>query len=302
MDKEQIKGHLAAITSNVIFGLNITVTKSLLSAWMSPMGYTMTRMIFGVIVFWLIALVRGNEKVNRKDLVFFLICALLGIVFYQGAFSIGIGFVTPVLWSLIMALNPVVILLLSALLLKEAMTIKKVFGVIIGIAGVVLIINKTGDGGVSSNIVLGICLAFFGVISNGLYIVITRKTSAKYETITIMKWMFLFSAIIISPFGIRELPAQRLYSQEISIIPILQLGFALFFSSLLAFFLIPVSLKRIKATVASVYINLQPIVASVVAIIVGQDIFSWDKPLALILVILSVLIVTQEPKNKMLKQ
>jgi len=297
MNKEQIQGHLAAIITNVIFGLNITVTKSLLSAWMSPMGYTMTRMIFGLVVFWFIALVSGNEKIERKDLIIISIGGLLGLAFTQGAFSLGISLISPVLWSLIVALNPVGVLLLSALFLKESITIKKVVGVIIGITGAALIIIKNGSGGISFNNILGICLAVFSVLSYASYIVITRKTSGKYKSITIMKWMFLFSVIVISPFGIRELPEQRLYSQAISIVPVLQLCFSLIFSSLLAFFLVPVALKRIKATVASIYINLQPIVASVVAIWVGQDLFSWDKPLALILVVIGVLFVTQEAKS-----
>jgi drug/metabolite transporter (DMT)-like permease len=41
------------------------------------------------------------------------------------------------------------------------------------------------------------------------------------------------------------------------------------------------------------YINLQPVVASTVSIIAGQDTFSWDKPLALIFIIAGVCIVTQ---------
>ena len=298
MDKEQIKGHLAAIATNVIFGLNITITKSLLSTWMTPMGYTMTRMLFGLTAFWLIALFQGNEKIARRDFVVIAIGGLLGMAFTQAAFSIGINLITPMLWSLIVALNPIGILLLSALFLKESISLKKALGIIIGILGAMLIIIKNKNSNISSNNILGICIAILSVLSYASYIVITHKTSIKYKSITIMKWMFLFSAAVISPFGIRELFEQRLYSNEINIIPVLQLSFGLFFSSLLAFFLIPVALKRIKATVAGIYINLQPIVASFVAIIVGQDTFSWDKLLALTLVVIGVFIVAQNPKKE----
>jgi drug/metabolite transporter (DMT)-like permease len=69
MAKEELKGHIAAISTNVIFGLNIPVTKSLLSGWMTPMGYTLTRMIFGMVVFWLIGFFHKKEKVALKDLI-----------------------------------------------------------------------------------------------------------------------------------------------------------------------------------------------------------------------------------------
>ena len=42
----------------------------------------------------------------------------------------------------------------------------------------------------------------------------------------------------------------------------------------------------------SVYTNLQPVVASVVAFAIGQDVLTWDKPVAGVLVLLSAYIVT----------
>ena len=57
-------------------------------------------------------------------------------------------------------------------------------------------------------------------------------------------------------------------------------------------------LKGIQPTTASIYINLQPIIASVVAILIGQDIFSWDEPVSAILVISGVLLVSHSQNKK----
>jgi hypothetical protein len=43
----------------------------------------------------------------------------------------------------------------------------------------------------------------------------------------------------------------------------------------------------------STYTNLQPVVASLVAIAVGQDLLTWDKPVAALLVLLGAYIVTK---------
>jgi drug/metabolite transporter (DMT)-like permease len=297
IDRTVIQGHLAAIATNVIFGLNITITKSLLSGWMTPMGYTFTRMVFGLLMFWTISFFMNKEKVNRRDLLVIIAGGLLGLVITQVAFAAGLTLVTPVTWSLITSLNPIVVLLLSAFFLKETFSLKKLLGVIIGISGAAIIILQNRNGGSVSNSLWGILTALGAVISHAAYIVLMRKTASKYAPATVMKWMFLFAVVALMPFGIGELPEQRLYSPEITLVPVLKLGFALVFSSTIAFFLMPVALKRIKATTASIYINLQPIVASAVAIAVGQDIFSWDKPLALILVITGVYLVTQETKG-----
>jgi drug/metabolite transporter (DMT)-like permease len=291
---ELVRGHLAAIATNTIFGLNITITKSLLSGWMSPIGYTITRMIFGVLMFWAIGLFQDREKVARRDLPVIIVGGFLGLVITQAGFSLGLRLVTPVTWSLITALSPIAVLLLSAMFLKEPIVPKKAIGVIIGIAGALFIIVRNGNGAGSSNNVLGIGIAILTVVSNALYFIIMRKTAEKYTPVTIVKWMFLVAVIALLPFSIGELPKQRLYSPEISLIPVLQLSFALVFSSVIGFFLMPVALKRIKATTASMYINLQPVVASTVSIVVGQDTFSWDKPLALIFIIVGVYFVTQK--------
>jgi drug/metabolite transporter (DMT)-like permease len=60
----------------------------------------------------------------------------------------------------------------------------------------------------------------------------------------------------------------------------------------LGFFLIPFAMKYLQATTVSIYTNLQPVIASFVAIMLGQDVLTWDKPVAGVLVLLSAYIVT----------
>ncbi|MDR1346955.1 MAG: DMT family transporter [Prevotellaceae bacterium] len=296
MAKEEIKGHIAAITTNVIFGLNIPATKSLLSGWMSPMGYTVTRMLFGMTAFWIIGFFRKREKVSLKDLMMIFLCGLLGLVATQVTFAVGLRYTTPVTYSLILALTPIVVLLLSALFLKEPVTYYKTIGVLLGLSGSSIIILQ-GSSNNSSNTAFGILTAIVSVSCYAGYIILTRKISAKYSPVTMMKWMFLLSAVVLFPFGCSELPEQRIYSSSATFTAISELIFALLFSSIIAFFLMPVALKRIKATTAAIYANAQPLVASSAAIIVGQDFFGWDRLLALILVITGVYLVTQSNKT-----
>jgi drug/metabolite transporter (DMT)-like permease len=65
------------------------------------------------------------------------------------------------------------------------------------------------------------------------------------------------------------------------------------FATGLGYFLIPYAMKFLRATTVSVYTNIQPVVASLVAIAVQQDVFTWDKPVAAVLVLLGAYIVTR---------
>ena len=291
MINERKKALLSIISANVIFGLNIPVTKSLITNWMTPIGYMITRMLFGIFVFWAISLFSSKEKVVGRDMAIIAVAGLLGFVATQFTFAYSLKFTTPVNYSLLMALTPVIVLLLSAIFLKENITLRKVMGIVLSFSGASLIILKNKNGSTGPNHLLGIFFAILCALCYAVYLVITRKISAKYNPITVVKWMFLFSALVLLPFG-SELFDQKIYSPGSSITAYLLLGFALLFSTTLAFFLLPVALKRLTAGTVSIFMNLQPLVASAVAIFVGQDIFSWEKPLAAILVVAGVCLVT----------
>ena len=68
--------------------------------------------------------------------------------------------------------------------------------------------------------------------------------------------------------------------------------FIVVFATVLGYFMIPYAMQYLKATTVSIYTNLQPVVASLIAIAIGQDILTWDKPVAAILVLLGVFLVT----------
>lgn len=125
-----------------------------------------------------------------------------------------------------------------------------------------------------------------------------RSVAQKYSAVTQMKWMFLFTAIILLPLGIHEYPQQAIFSSACDWSGILELGFVIIFSTSLGYFLMPYGMKYLRATTVSVYMNLQPIVASVIAIFVGQDKFLWNMPLAAFLVLFGAYMVSSSPAKK----
>ena len=292
--KERQQGLTAILSANVIFGLNTPVTKALMDRWMTPVGYTITRMFFGAVLFWLIGLFLKTDKVERKDLLTIMIGGLMGFIGTQLLFSQALKYTTPVIYSLLMALTPVVVLVLSAIFLKEGIPFRKIIGIVISISGAGLIIYLSGDGGpTGSNNSLGILLAILCVFCYAGYLTLTRKISMKYNPMTIAKWMFLVSALAALPLTFYGgLDNQEIYSESGTVWAYALLMFSLLFSTTLAFFLMPYALKRLEASTASIFMNLQPIVASVVAIAVGQDLLTWDKPVAALLVIFGVYLVT----------
>lgn len=79
-DKEKWEGHIAILFTNLIFGLNTPIAKTVVPVWISPTALTALRMSFATLIFWIIASFFPKEKVSRKDLVILLFGALFGLV------------------------------------------------------------------------------------------------------------------------------------------------------------------------------------------------------------------------------
>ena len=298
MQNQKLKGHAAVFSANTIFGLGVPVSKALLDSWVTPMGFMASRSLFAAIIFWIIACFLPKEHVERKDLIVILLGGLLGFVISQSLTAWALDYTTPVYYSLIAALTPVGVMLMAALFIGEKITWMKVVGVVLGIAGALIMLVKSWQTGAGKNDVLGIFLAILSLLTWAIYLIVTRKVSQKYSSVTQMKWIFLISAIVTVPIVLPEFHAQTLYSSAANWEGIAEMAFLVLGATVLGYFLIPVAMKTLQATTVSIYTNLQPIVASLVAIIIGQDFLSWDKIVAAILVLVSAYIVTNAPQGK----
>lgn len=160
------------------------------------------------------------------------------------------------------------------------------------IAGALLMITQIDNSASGKNNLWGIFLAIISVTAFSVYLIIIRSVAQKYTTVTQMKWMFLFAAIILVPLGCTEYSEQALFSASWGWSGVWELSFVAILATSVAHFLTPFGMKYLRATTVSVYMNLQPIVSSVATICVGQDSFSWDKPLAAVLVIAGAYVVS----------
>lgn len=293
MEKKKVQAHGAILLANTIFGLGVPVTKLLLNDWVSPMTYMATRSLGAALVFWLIAAFMKPKKVERRDLTVIMIGGLMGFVISQTLTAWALDYTSPIYFSLIATLTPVAVMLMAALFIGERITGIKFIGVLLGIGGAVLMVIMSQASGSGSNDLLGISLAILSVLTWAVYMIITRKVAVKYSPVTQMKYVFLISAIVTVPLAWPELDFQPLYSTEtFGWDGILEMAFIVLGATVLGYFLIPFAMQSLSATTVSIYTNLQPMVASFVAIAIGQDRLTWDKPVAALLVLLSAYIVT----------
>lgn len=299
MNKEKLKGHILILITNILFAVNMPVSKYLLPTHVPPEALTIMRMAFACVMFWVVSLFTVKEKVPLKDLSMLFICALCGVGINQGLFIIGLNRTSPVDASIIATAVPIFVMILAAIILKEPITRKKSFGVFLGVSGGwILIFSSTRVAGSSSSLDGNLMLIVSGLMY-AIYLVLSKPLTLRYSSVTMMKWMFLFTTLTLFPFTFRHvLDAPAFHRPEWDWTELSAIFYVLFGATFLPYLLIPMSLKRIRPTTVSMYNYVQPIIASLIAVLIGQDTFSWQKVVASLFVFTGVYLVTQSKSRE----
>lgn len=297
--KNKWHGHLAALSVYIIFGINPNCSKALVPEYIHPEVFTALRMLFGTIVFWGLSFFIHKEKIEKKD---FKILVFGGIILAATlwAFNEAFKYTSPCYLSLISATSPLIVMLMAALFLKEPISVRKSAGVLLGFCGALCIVLFSWN--IDANATpRGLAFCFINILFYTSYLLITRSISKKYNPISLMKWMFLFGSIFYIPMAIQFLSAATspiLYGNAPAS-AYFDMSIVLIFATVVSYFLLPLSLQVLRPTTVSMYSNIQPIVTSCVAIAIGQDIFTWNKPVALVLILAGVYLVTTSRAKEM---
>jgi drug/metabolite transporter (DMT)-like permease len=289
---------IAAFLVQLLYGLNFTYAKDVMAGgYMKPFGFILLRVAGATALFWLFSFLGPREKIERKDYLTFFYAAVFGVTINMLCFFKGLEFTTPIHASVIMITTPIIVLVLSSFYLKEQVTSLKIFGVILGFTGALVLSiygksNLEGD-----NVLLGNLFVFINAISYSIYIIIVKKLTYKYHPFTFIRWLFLFGLILIIPFGYNELVA----TQFSTFTPYITFSvlFVVVGATFGTYLLNPLALRSLKASTVTTFIYIQPVIAGIFAIIMGSDSITPVKLIASALIFAGVYLVTKKPKEKL---
>lgn len=294
MNTHIIKGHSAMLGANVLWGLMAPVSKlAMASGVVSSLLLTNFRMVGAAVAFWVISIFVKREHVSSSDMMRLFFASMLGIVLNQFTFVMGLNLTSPIDASIVTTTTPILVMILAAILLKEPITGLKVLGIFAGAMGALtLIISSAADSSATGNDsnMWGDLLCLFSQFSYSVYFVVFKDLIGRYSAVTLMKWMFTYATIVIVPLSYSELTAVQwdaFTTQEIT-----SSLYVVFGGTFLSYLLIPIGQHALRPTVAVMYNYAQPIVATLVAVLMGMDTFEFLKIIAVALVFSGVYMVT----------
>ena len=279
-------GHLFALTANVMWGLMSPIGKSALQEF-SAISVTTFRMVGAAAAFWILSIFCKQEHVDHRDMLKIFFASLFALVFNQGVFIFGLSMTS----SIVTTTLPIVTMVVAAIYLKEPITNKKVLGIFVGAMGALILIISSQAASSGNGSLIGDLLCLVAQISFSIYLTVFKGLSQRYSTVTINKWMFIYASICYIPFSYYDI--STIQWAAIPTIAIVQVLYVVLGGSFLAYLCIMTAQRLLRPTVVSMYNYMQPIVASIAAIIMGIGSFGWEKGIAITLVFLGVYIVTQ---------
>lgn len=294
MGKTRIFALIAVFLVQVIYGFTFTFANDVIDeGFIRPFGFIFLRVLGAAILFWLLSLFTPKQKIEPKDYITFFLASIFGIALNMLTFFKGLEFTTPIHASVIMTVVPIVVLVLSAFFLKERITGLKIVGIILGFSGAIVLSVYGKSALAGDNIILGNFLVFINAVSYSIYLIIIKKLTSKYHPFTFIKWLFLFGLILVFPFGYSEF-SQVIWSSFTPYI-LFSVIFVVVGATFITYLLNPLALRHLKASTVSTFLYIQPVIASIFALLMGSDTMNMIKVIAAALIFSGVYLVTKKP-------
>lgn len=281
------QAHLITLAAFVCFGLMSPLCKwAMESGIISGVSMACFRLCGAAALFWLASLAVPAQRIERQDWRPLIIMSLCGMGINQFCYVLGVQYTSPTNACVITTSTPVFTFVLSALFLHSAVTARRIGGLAIAAAGaLVLILGSQMQGGRSGSPV-GDAICLFSQLAVSVYFVFFSGIIRKYHPLVLMRWLFLISALLTSPFWLYEvctLPWGQLGVAEIA-----GSAYVVVFGSFVSYLLMIVGQRHLEPPTVTAYNYIQPVIAAAVGISLGVDELTWQKVVAVLCIAVGV--------------
>lgn len=271
MKNKRLLAYILLTLTSIIWGIAGPVIKHTLQ-FIPPFTFLFWRFLLASIIFlpFLIWRVK-KEKETLKSLLPVIPIGFLGIPLCLTFVFLGFERTSALDGTILSALAPIFIVLAGVFFLKEKVTRLETFGLMVAIAGSVVMISQPlleGSAFAQKNL-LGNLLILLSDIIWTAYIIASKKEFKKHSPFVITAVSFITGLVVIFPFALVENHLQVPHFQ-LPITNYSALGGLLYmviFSSIIGYLAFELGLKLIEASEASLFAYLQPIFAAPAAIL-----------------------------------
>jgi drug/metabolite transporter (DMT)-like permease len=284
--KTNLKVHLALFMVSLIYGATFTVAKIVMPTYVQPYAFILLRVSVATVCIYFFHrhFVKGAIS-DKKDLLPLLISAIFGVAGNMLLFFKGLSITTPINASVLMLNTPIFVIVFAAIIIGEKLTWNKVIGILIAAAGALLLMGGSKFK-FQSETVMGDIFVTANAIIYAFYLVYAKRLMVKYHPLTVTLYSFFFGFFLVLPFGLNQ--ALEIDFANLPSLIWLCIAFITIGSTFLTYVLNAYALKHASSSLVGSYIYLQPVLATLIAVVSGKDMLTIEKLLSIAIVFTGV--------------
>jgi len=288
MKTNKTLGILSVLFSVFVWGISFVSTKVVLAEF-PPVSIAFLRQFVALIpLFVLCFLKKENLKIERNEVLRFILAAFFGIVLYFVFENNGLTLTTASNASMLVAAIPIFVLIVESIAQRKRISVPSLLCIIASVSGVYLVVFEGGLPDFSSGTFLGNLLIFGAMFSWIVYTFISDRLGKKYSSLKMTTIQTIISIPLFFPFVAGELGSWRVPSLT-SILNLLFLGV---FCSALAYVFYLGGIKILGPVLPSSLLNLIPVVTIIAGVVFLNETLSVYQAAGSILIIGSLTILS----------
>ena len=259
--------------SVVLFGVSTVATRVAVQT-VSPILLSVVRFGIGgvLLVLALAAVVPGRLRVARGDVPFLAVLGAIQFAAFSLTYNLGLRFTEASRGALMLATMPLWSACLARAMGRERLRTSQILGIIVTLGGVsAALSDHTPSVSQSDSPLLGDGLMLLTAGLGALYGVLAHRFLARYHAVTVTTYATGFGTLLLAPFCLLERLAPNI--SQIGATEVWLILFLGTFGGAIAYFLWTFGFTTLAPTQVAIYVNLNPMVATIMgAIWLGETI------------------------------
>jgi drug/metabolite transporter (DMT)-like permease len=285
------KAYFFVIFAAILWGTIGIYSKHLTNLGFAPIQIVFIRAAVASAAMILFALLKNPKLVviQPRHLIYFIGTGIFSFAFFNWCYFTAINLTSLSVAAVLLYTAPTIVTIFSVILFKEKLTPKKILSLVLTFVGCVFVAAFV-DGAGRQITLPGILAGLGAGFGYALYSIFGRIALAKYDTITVTLYTFIFASLGL--IGVTDIPAMKdLLRHETAVLTALALGL---FATVLPFLFYTIGLSHLETSKASIIATLEPIVATAVGAAFFNELLTGYKVFGISLVVIAVAILSEK--------
>lgn len=255
------------------------------------------RIIGGMVIFFLVLGIFDREKlrIRIRDIGWFIGLGVGSLLLFTICYFTTISMASLSAAAILLYTEPIMVMLMSLVLFKEKMTVRKTAALLMAFGGCILI---TGIAGGESIPAAAVAIGLLSAFGYGLYSILGTYVLKKYSPVTMTAYTFLcggVGALFVCQPG--DIVGKISAADDKGTLAALIFATA-FFTAVLPYLFYTIGLSYVKASSAAIMASVEPVVATIAGVAVFHEPLTAASFAGIVLVVGAVILLNLPEKAK----